>query len=77
MTIREVSPPEGVEVSEDGASVREVYAQTGPGVVSVDVASSERGPGGGSGFVLETVHPDDEEERGDEPADDRGYQRRK
>ena len=53
MTIREVSPPEGVEVSGDGASVREVYTQTGPGVVSVDVASSESGPGGGSGFVLD------------------------
>jgi S1-C subfamily serine protease len=30
-----------------------VYTQTGPGVVSVDVASPEDGPGGGSGFVLD------------------------
>ena len=55
VTIREVSPTEGaaVEVSGDGVSVREVYTQTGPGVVSVDVASSESGPSGGSGFVLD------------------------
>jgi S1-C subfamily serine protease len=55
VTIREVSPPEGaaVEVSGDGVSVRKVYTQTGPGVVSVDVASSESGPSGGSGFVLD------------------------
>ena len=33
-------------------SVGDVYTQDGPGVVSVDVAS-ERGPGGGSGFVLD------------------------
>src|SRR5215212_3440646 len=37
----------------EGASVREVYARTRPGVVSVDVASSESGPSGGSGFVLD------------------------
>jgi S1-C subfamily serine protease len=55
VTIREVSPRggEAVEVSENGASVREVYTRDGPGVVSVDVASSESGPGGGSGFVLD------------------------
>jgi S1-C subfamily serine protease len=35
-----------------GSSVREVYMRDGPGVVSVDVASSV-GPGGGSGFVLD------------------------
>ena len=33
-------------------TVEEVYTQYGPGVVSVDVAS-DRGPGGGSGFVLD------------------------
>jgi S1-C subfamily serine protease len=55
VTIREVSPPKGatVEMPRDGASVHEVFAQTRPGVVSVDVASSENGPGGGSGFVLD------------------------
>ncbi len=36
-----------------GPSVREVYTNDGPGVVSVDVASSKLGPGGGSGFVLD------------------------
>lgn len=35
-----------------GPSVEEVYNRYGPGVVSVDVAS-DRGPGGGSGFVLD------------------------
>jgi len=55
VTIREVPPPGGaaVEVSGNGASVREVYTRDGPGVVSVDVASSESGPAGGSGFVLD------------------------
>ncbi|MCA1688154.1 MAG: trypsin-like peptidase domain-containing protein [Actinobacteria bacterium] len=55
VTIREVAPPGGaaVEVSGNGASVREVYTRDGPGVVSVDVASSENGPAGGSGFVLD------------------------
>ena len=54
VTIREVSPPME-EASGDGAvpPVRGVYTQSGPGVVSVDVASSESGPGGGSGFVLD------------------------
>jgi S1-C subfamily serine protease len=54
VTIREASPPE-LGSSADGASlpVREVYTRFGPGVVSVDVASSENGPAGGSGFVLD------------------------
>jgi S1-C subfamily serine protease len=54
VTIREASPPME-EASGDGAGppVREVYTQSGPGVVSVDVASSENGPAGGSGFVLD------------------------
>ena len=54
VTIREAPPPVG-EVSENsaGVPVREVYTRSGPGVVSVDVASSEAGPGGGSGFVLD------------------------
>jgi len=54
VTIREASPPVG-ETSGDsaGAPVREVYTRSGPGVVSVDVASSEDGPGAGSGFVLD------------------------
>ncbi len=34
-------------------SVGEVYDEFGPGVVSVDVASADLGPGGGSGFVLD------------------------
>ncbi|MGH3086691.1 MAG: S1C family serine protease [Rubrobacteraceae bacterium] len=37
----------------DEASVGELYDEHGPGVVSVDVASSDLGPGGGSGFVLD------------------------
>jgi S1-C subfamily serine protease len=55
VTIKEVSPPgrAAVEVSDAGTSVHELYTHSGPGVVSVDVASSERGPGGGSGFVLD------------------------
>jgi S1-C subfamily serine protease len=54
VTIREASPPvESASGDVAGAPVREVYTQTGPGVVSVDVASSELGPGGGSGFVLD------------------------
>jgi S1-C subfamily serine protease len=55
VTIREASPPVEGEVSGDvdGASVREVYTQSGPGVVSVDVVSSEFGPGGASGFVID------------------------
>lgn len=38
---------------EDGPSVREVYTRDGPGVVTVDVSSQSRGPGGGSGFVVD------------------------
>jgi len=54
VTFKEASPPVE-EGSENGAGVpvREVYTRTGPGVVSVDVSSSEDGPGGGSGFVLD------------------------
>jgi S1-C subfamily serine protease len=54
VTFKEASPPvEGGTEDAAGPSVREVYTQTGPGVVSVDVVSSESGPGGGSGFVLD------------------------
>ncbi|HEY0129528.1 MAG TPA: trypsin-like peptidase domain-containing protein, partial [Rubrobacteraceae bacterium] len=54
VTFKEASPPvEGGPEGAAGVPVREVYTQTGPGVVSVDVASSEDGPGGGSGFVLD------------------------
>jgi S1-C subfamily serine protease len=56
MTIRESAPTEAGTAQDSGAdggvSVGDVYTQDGPGVVSVDVAS-ERGPGGGSGFVLD------------------------
>ncbi len=49
-------PPE-TAVGGEGLSVGDVYQQDAPGVVSVDVTSSEFGPGGGSGFVLdETGH---------------------
>ena len=58
MTIKEVAPQESSEatpVSSDGSSsVREVYTRDGRGVVSVDVAAtSESGPAGGSGFVVD------------------------
>jgi S1-C subfamily serine protease len=58
VTIKEVepaSPSSGARpVSNEGASVREVYTRDGRGVVSVDVAvTSEAGPGGGSGFVVD------------------------
>jgi S1-C subfamily serine protease len=54
VTIREVPPPaEGTSRDGAGAPVREVYAKSAPGVVSVEVASSELGPSGGSGFVLD------------------------
>ena len=39
--------------SAEGPSVQEVYNQDGPGVVTVEVASREVGPGGGSGFVID------------------------
>jgi len=58
VTIKEVAPrPESsgaTPVSNEGPSVREVYTRDGRGVVSVDVAvTSEAGPGGGSGFVVD------------------------
>lgn len=59
VTINEAAPQEetpGDGASSGGASddqVQRVYDQDGPGVVSVEVASSEAGPGGGSGFVLD------------------------
>ena len=57
MTIKEVAPQESSEakpVFSDGSSVREVYTRDGRGVVSVDVAAtSEAGPAGGSGFVVD------------------------
>jgi S1-C subfamily serine protease len=59
VTIREAPPAEssGDAGGSVSASVRDVYRHDGPGVVSVDVASPESGPGGGSGFVLdETGH---------------------
>ncbi len=57
VTIQESSPPPISEESNtsggDGvASVGEVYASQGPGVVSVDVAS-DLGAAGGSGFILD------------------------
>ncbi|MDP9411363.1 MAG: trypsin-like peptidase domain-containing protein, partial [Actinomycetota bacterium] len=57
VTIKEVAPARGssetAPVGESGLSVREVYTQDGPGVVSVDVAAtSDLGAGGGSGFVV-------------------------
>ena len=65
VTIKEVAPPQGsagttpvaedgTPVVENGSSVREVYTRDGPGVVSVDVAAtSDLGPSGGSGFVVD------------------------
>jgi S1-C subfamily serine protease len=59
VTINEAAPQKeapGDGASSGGASddlVQQVYDQDGPGVVSVEVASSEAGPGGGSGFVLD------------------------
>jgi S1-C subfamily serine protease len=58
VTIKEVAPtPESsgpTPVSNEGSSVHEVYARDSRGVVSVDVAAtSEAGPGGGSGFVVD------------------------
>lgn len=58
VTINE-APPRGEEGASAGAApsgddrVQEVYHRDGPGVVSVEVASSDAGPGGGSGFVLD------------------------
>ena len=58
VTIKEVAPPHkssgATPVSSEGSSVREVYTRDGRGVVSVDVAAtSEAGPTGGSGFVVD------------------------
>jgi S1-C subfamily serine protease len=57
VTIKEVAPPRGASgttVSDEGASVHEVYAHEGRGVVSVDVAATTRSaPAGGSGFVVD------------------------
>jgi S1-C subfamily serine protease len=48
------TPEEGVNPGgESGPSVRDVYTRDGPGVVTVDVGSTSRGPGGGSGFVID------------------------
>jgi S1-C subfamily serine protease len=56
-----INEPRGSATSEegvnpgggDGPSVRDVYTRDGPGVVTVDVGSTSRGPGGGSGFVID------------------------
>ena len=62
VTIKEVAPPRGssgtTSVADNGASVRGweqvVYTRDAAGVVSVDVAAtSDLGPGGGSGFVVD------------------------
>ncbi|HVD34246.1 MAG TPA: trypsin-like peptidase domain-containing protein [Rubrobacter sp.] len=62
VTIKEVAPPHkssggtaGTPAVTDGSSsVREVYTRDGRGVVSVDVAAtSDAGPAGGSGFVVD------------------------
>ncbi|CAN5614930.1 hypothetical protein BH24ACT22_BH24ACT22_06120 [soil metagenome] len=57
VTLKEASPPVSGDAGSGGkspSSVRQVYTQDGPGVVSVDVAS-DVGPGGGSGFVLDNT----------------------
>jgi S1-C subfamily serine protease len=58
VTIREVAPaPESSgnpALSDNSSSVREVYTRDVRGVVSVDVAAtSDTGPAGGSGFVVD------------------------
>ena len=60
VTIKEVAPPHESSGERrdaavtDGSSVHEVYTRDGRGVVSVDVAAtSEAGPAGGSGFVVD------------------------
>ena len=62
VTIKEVAPPRGssgtTSVADNDPSVRgweeQVYTRDAPGVVSVDVAAtSDLGPGGGSGFVVD------------------------
>ena len=56
VTITESSTPVqsgSVGGAGSGSSVRKVYTRDGPGVVSLDVASTEMGPAGGSGFVID------------------------
>src|ERR671920_416541 len=57
VTIKEVAPaPEssGTPTLTDGSSVHGVYTRDSRGVVSVDVAAtSDAGPAGGSGFVVD------------------------
>ena len=62
VTIKEVAPPHKSSggtirtpaVTDGSSSVREVYTRDGRGVVSVDVAAtSDAGPAGGSGFVVD------------------------
>ena len=61
VTIKEVAPPHessggtiGTSEVTDGSSVREVFTRDSRGVVSVDVAAtSDAGPAGGSGFVVD------------------------
>jgi S1-C subfamily serine protease len=62
VTIKEVAPPHESSggtigtpgVTDGSSSVREVYTRDGRGVVSVDVAvTSDAGPAGGSGFVVD------------------------
>jgi S1-C subfamily serine protease len=62
VTIKEVAPPHESSggtigtpaVTDDSSSVREVFTREGRGVVSVDVAAtSDAGPAGGSGFVVD------------------------
>jgi S1-C subfamily serine protease len=62
VTIKEVAPShkssmgtaETRAVTDGSSSVREVYTRDGRGVVSVDVAAtSDAGPAGGSGFVID------------------------
>ena len=57
VTIKEVAPARessGPTPVSSGSSVREVYTRDARGVVSVDVAAtSDTGPAGGSGFVVD------------------------
>jgi len=57
VTIKEVAPAHkssGPTPVSNGSSVREVYTRDSRGVVSVDVAAtSDTGPAGGSGFVID------------------------
>jgi S1-C subfamily serine protease len=57
VTIKQAPAPaesetSGASIGDEGLSVRDVYEEDAPGVVSVDV-TSEQGVGGGSGFVLD------------------------